>query len=152
MEIDVVRYNSKEDFTDGLLLINGIFACHTLEDEFRSKKVFGKTRIPQGRYEIEFRDEGGFHNKYLKMFGDDWHAGMLHIVNIPNFKNVLIHIGNKHTDTAGCLLVAMDNSADDAGYIGKSKVAYKKIYPIIRDALLKGEKVYINYYDSAYAA
>ena len=42
----------------------------------------------------------------------------------------------------------MTNSADDAGFIGGSSSAYKKIYPIIRDAIMKGEDVYINVYNN----
>ena len=39
----------------------------------------------------------------------------------------------------------MSNNADDVGFIGGSKKAYIKIYEPIRDALLSGEKVWINY-------
>lgn len=147
METDVIRYNSKEDFTDGLFFVNGEFNVHTLEDEKRSVKVFGETRIPNGRYEIKFRDFGDFHQRYLKNYGSEFHKGMLWIKDVPNFKYVLIHKGNYEKDTAGCLLVAMVNNADDVGFIGNSAGGYEKIYPQIRDALLKGEKVFINYKD-----
>jgi len=150
MDIDNIRYNSKSDFTDGLLFINGEFQIHTLEDEFRNVKVYGETRIIKGRYKVELRTVGGFNQKYLKRYGSDFHKGMLHVVNVPNFKYVLIHIGNDDDDTAACLLTGMTNSADDAGFIGGSRAAYEKIYPIIRDAILSGEEVYINYYDSVY--
>ena len=147
MDIDVQRYNSQEEFTDGLFFINGEFQCHTLEDEERTVKVFGETRIPNGRYKIELRLEGGFHNRYQKKYGSDFHKGMLWIKDVPNFEYVLIHIGNDDDDTAGCLLVGMANNEDDAGFIGASGQAYKKIYPKIAEALLKGEEVWINYKD-----
>ena len=150
MEIDIVRYNSQDDFTDGLFLNNGDFQVHTLEDEFRNKKVYGETRIPNGRRKIELRTVGGFHERYLKKFGSGFHKGMLWIKDVPGFEYVLIHIGNDEDDTAGCLLVGMSNNADKKGFIGGSVEAYKKIYPIIRDAILKGEDVYINFYDSVY--
>ena len=150
MDIDIVRYNSKEEFTDGMFFINGEFQVHTLEDELRTKKVFGETRIPKGRYKVELRSEGGFHQRYLNKYGEDFHKGMLHVVDVPGFEYILIHIGNDDDDTAGCLLVGMTNSADDAAFIGGSSQAYKKIYPIVRDAILKGEDVFISYYDSIY--
>tara|TARA_R110002050_G_scaffold276317_4_gene421533 strand:- start:2934 stop:3392 length:459 start_codon:yes stop_codon:yes gene_type:complete len=150
MEIDVIRYNDEKEFTDGLFFIDGKFQVHTLEDEHRTKKVYGETRISDGRYKIEFRKEGGFHNRYLKKYGAEFHKGMLHVVNVPNFEYVLIHIGNDDDDTAGCLLVGTSNSSDKAGFIGGSRLAYEKIYPIIRDALLRGEEVFINYSDSVY--
>tara|TARA_R110002126_G_C10420653_1_gene497344 strand:- start:102 stop:560 length:459 start_codon:yes stop_codon:yes gene_type:complete len=150
MEIDLVRYNDKDDFTDGMFLINGEFKVHTLEDEFRTKKVYGETRVPNGRCKVELRVEGGFHKRYLEKFGEDFHKGMLWVKDVPGFEYVLIHIGNDDDDTAGCILVGMSNSADDAGFIGGSVLAYKKIYPIISDAILSGEEVYINIYDSVY--
>jgi hypothetical protein len=150
MEIDLVRYNDKDDFTDGVLMINGEFQVHTLEDEFRNKKVYGETRIPNGRCKVELRAEGGFHKRYLEKFGEDFHKGMLWVKDVPGFEYVLIHIGNDDDDTAGCILVGMSNSADDAGFIGGSVPAYKKIYQIISDAILSGEEVYINIYDSVY--
>lgn len=145
MEIDVLRYNSKLDFSDGLLFIDCKFQCHTIEDEFRSKKVYGETRIPEGRYEIKLRNYGGFHQRYLKKFGEDFHKGMLWVKNVPNFEYILIHIGNSDKDTAGCLLLGMSQDADKEGFIGKSKVAYEKVYPKISQAILNGEKVFINY-------
>jgi hypothetical protein len=145
MEIDVIRFNSKEDFTDGLLYINGEFQVYTLEDEDRTVKVFGETRIPNGRYQVKFRNVGGFHERYLKKYGADFHKGMLWVKNVPNFEYILIHVGNDDDDTAGCLLTGMTNNADNVGFIGNSRGAYEKIYPIIRDTLLRGEDVYINY-------
>ena len=145
MEIEVLRYNSTSTHTDGLLFIDCHFHCHTLEDEYRTNKVYGDTRISEGRYKIELRTVGGFHQRYLKKFGSDFHKGMLWLKNVPNFEYVLIHIGNDDDDTAGCLLVAMSNNADKKAFVGESSKAYKKIYPIIRDAILRGEEVFINY-------
>tara|TARA_R110000851_G_scaffold213864_1_gene366478 strand:- start:1589 stop:2044 length:456 start_codon:yes stop_codon:yes gene_type:complete len=147
MEIDVIRFNSKEDFTDGLMYINGEFQVYTLEDEQRSVKVFGETRIPNGRYKVKLRNIGGFDSKYLKRYGSDFHKGMLWVKDVPNFEYILIHVGNDDGDTAGCLLTGMTNNADEKGFIGGSTDAYKKIYPPIRDAILKGEEVFINYKD-----
>ena len=60
MDIDVIRYNSKNEFTDGLLFINGRFMVHTLEDEERAVKVKHETRIPNGKYRVTLRNVGGF--------------------------------------------------------------------------------------------
>jgi len=145
MEIKVLRYNSKDDFTDGVMFVNDEFRCFTLEDEERAVKVYGETRIPNGRYEVKLRKEGGFHARYTKKFGSKWHKGMLHVTNVPSFKHILIHIGNDDKDTSGCLLVGMYANADEKGFIGASTQAYKKIYPEIRDALTRKEKVFIEY-------
>tara|TARA_R110002111_G_scaffold228483_4_gene289897 strand:- start:675 stop:1130 length:456 start_codon:yes stop_codon:yes gene_type:complete len=145
MDIDIIRYNSKEGFTDGLFFINGEFQVHTLEPEYREVKIYGKKRIPNGKYKLGFRTEGGFHQKYLKKFGAEFHKGMIEIKDVPDFEFVLIHIGNKRKDTLACLLTGMSNNANDIGFIGGSTEAYKKIYPEISKALFSGEEVWISY-------
>ena len=64
MELEVLRFSSLKDSTNGLLFDvtkDRVFLCYTLEDEFRSTKKYGETRIPDGEYKIELRTEGGFH-------------------------------------------------------------------------------------------
>ena len=122
------------------------FQTFVLEDEERTVKVFGETRIPEGVYEIKLRTEGGFHQKYLEKFGNEFHKGMLWLQNVPNFEYVLIHIGNTDDDTAGCLLVGdgcTENITKD-GQLQGSTSAYKRLYPIITDRLLDGEQVFIE--------
>lgn len=145
MELKVLRFNSQNEFTDGLLHLDDEFMCYTLEDEYKAKKKYGETRIPDGTYQVKLRKEGGFHNRYSKKFKVGFHKGMLHVTNVPGFEYILIHIGNTDEDTAGCLLVGMDISADDRGYIGRSTTAYTKVYPKVAKALEEGEEVTITY-------
>ncbi|TRX72574.1 DUF5675 family protein [Carboxylicivirga sp. M1479] len=149
MELKVVRYSSSEESTLGLLLIDGVFACYTLEDEHRDVKVAGETRIPAGRYRIQLRTFGGHHWRYMKRYGAEFHKGMLQIMDVPGFTDILIHKGNDDDDTAGCLLVgdsATNNQVKD-GFIGSSTVAYNRIYPVVRDTILKGSEVFIEMRD-----
>ena len=153
MRLKVLRFSSQEDSTSGLLFeVNDIgdrFLCYTLEDERRALKVRGETRIPAGTYQIGFRREGGFHGKYTKRF-PGLHKGMLHILDVPNFEYVLIHTGNTDEHTAGCLIVGdsqENNVVLKDGFIGKSKNAYKRIYPGIAKALENNERVTIEYID-----
>lgn len=147
MKLRVVRYNSSDDFTLGMLLdeTNGKhFLCYTLEDEHRTEKVKGETRIPAGTYKITLRTVGGFHTRYAAKYGD-MHKGMLWVRDVPNFEYILIHTGNTDEHTAGCLLVG--STSDTKGFIGGSVTAYKKIYPAIAKALEDGEEVTITYED-----
>jgi len=146
MELTVVRYSSQSESTLGLFLINGTFAAYTLEDEFREKKVMGETRIPNGLYKVELRTEGSHHDRYKAKF-PEFHKGMLHVTNVPGFKWILIHIGNTDDDTAGCLLLGESSisNINDEGRIGNSTSAYKRVYPIIADAITRGEDVFISY-------
>tara|TARA_R100000234_G_scaffold117531_2_gene96166 strand:+ start:1041 stop:1565 length:525 start_codon:yes stop_codon:yes gene_type:complete len=152
MKLEVIRFNKGVDSTNGILFDitdNRKFLCYTLEDESREEKVYGETCIPEGEYNIEFRKEGGYHNKYSKRFADI-HKGMLHIVDVPNFEYILIHCGNTDEHTAGCLLVGdtqENNNIKTSGFIGKSTAAYMRIYPPIAKALESGEEVTITYRD-----
>jgi len=148
MELKVLRYSDNGSDTLGLLFVDGQFNSYTLEDEHRDEKVRGDTRIPEGRYQIVFRKEGGFHSRYANKYGS-FHKGMLHIINVPNFEYILIHTGNHEGHTAGCLLVgdsANDNSREK-GFIGSSVQAYKEFYPKVAEALECEEEVWITYVD-----
>lgn len=145
MHIKVLRFASNHDVTLSRVYIDGEFVCHGLEDEHRADKIPGETRIPAGTYEVTLRTVGGFHNRYLSMFGSAFHKGMLWVRNVPNFEYILLHIGNYDRDTAGCLLLG---KADlKAWAVWSSKKTYKRVYAIVRDALLRGERVTIEYVD-----
>ena len=142
MRLELYRYSSQKDSTLGLLfLVNDEtnykdFLCFTLEDEKRETKVYGETRIPEGTYKIEYRKEGGYHNKYSKRF-PDIHRGMLQLMDVPNFEYILLHCGNTDEHTDGCLLVGnvISQNITKDGFLGQSTDCYKRIYPIICDVL-----------------
>ena len=152
MKLEVLRFSSEQDSTNGVLFdVTGKrkFLCYTLEDEYRTKKVMQETRIPAGTYEIKYRKEGGHHKKYTQRY-PDIHRGMLHVTNVPNFKWILIHVGNTDEHTAGCLLLGdtqENNQIKTNGFIGKSSQAYVRVYDYVARALDMGEKVTITYYD-----
>lgn len=143
MKLTVIRYNLQEDYTTGILLIDGIFECFTLEDEHREEKVWGETCVPDGVYEITLRKEGRFHSRYSNKF-TDFHDGMLWVRNVPNFEYILIHIGNTDEDTAGCLLVGQV-AYSNKNYIASSTLAYKAMYRKVIKAFDRGESVTIEY-------
>jgi|TARA_R110000744_G_scaffold11399_4_gene34556 hypothetical protein len=152
MKLEVLRFSSEKDSTNGLLfdVSNGrSFLCYTLEDEHRDEKVMAETRIPAGTYSITLRTTGGFHGRYLKKHGS-MHKGMLWVRDVPGFEYILIHTGNTDEHTAGCLIVGntqSTNFGDSDGFIGSSNTAYKRIYPAIASALESGEYVEITYVD-----
>ena len=82
--------------------------------------------------------------KYGKM-----HKGMLWLRDVPGFEYILIHVGNDDEDTAGCLLLGdtSQQNINKEGFIGGSTSAYKRVYPIIANALKKGEQVRVKYID-----
>ena len=152
MKLEVLRFSSQNDSTLGLLfdVTNGRkFLCFTLEDEARDTKVFGETRIPAGIYELKLRSEGGYHERYVKKYGKDFHKGMIHVQNVPNFRWILWHTGNTDEHTAGCLLLGdtSQQNVSKGGFIGASTDAYTRIYPKIAKKILNGEQVRVKYTD-----
>ena len=147
MKLTVVRTQFGTDATNGLLFINGIFECYTLEDQYQAVKVMHETCIPEGTYDIKFRKTGGFHAKYSERYKNA-HYGMLHIQDVPNFTYILIHTGNTDEHTSGCLIVGetqQDLEISKDGFIGSSTVAYKKMYAKVAGQLLQGKNVTIEY-------
>ena len=156
MELLLYRYSTSLESTLGVLFAlnhkraGREFLCYTIEDTFREHKIKHHTRIPSGKYEIKYRTEGGFYNKYKARFADiDNNRGMLELQDVPNFKYILIHCGNQAADSSGCLLVAnsVNNNQNEKGFAGNSKGAYKKIYTSVATQLDKGHKVYITIED-----
>jgi len=143
MKLTVIRHNLQDDYTSGILLIDGVFECYTLEDEQREVKVWGETCVPDGEYEITLRKTGGFHNRYSRKF-ETLHKGMLWVRDVPNFEYILIHIGNDDEDTAGCLLVGQV-AYSNKNYIASSTLAYKAMYRKVIKAFDRGESVSIEY-------
>jgi hypothetical protein len=147
VKLTVVRTQFGTDATNGLLFIDGIFECYTLEDQYQAVKVMHETCIPEGTYDIKLRKTGGFHAKYSERYKNA-HYGMLHIQDVPNFTYILIHTGNTDEHTSGCLIVGetqQDLEVSKDGFIGSSTVAYKKMYAKVAGQLLQGKDVSIEY-------
>lgn len=148
MELILNRIAEAEDYTYGILYEDGnpYPLAFTLEDEFHVAKIKKETRIPEGRYEIKLRTEGGLTEKYRNKFS--WFSGHLHLQDVPNFNYVYMHIGNTDEHTEGCLILA--NTCDltpptQDGFIGESTQCFEKIYKKIEPLLrLNKEKVFIT--------
>lgn len=148
MKLSLNRLYAGKESTIGTLSINGVFCAFTCEDEYRTVKVKGETRIPSGIYKIILRKEGGKHEDYKKKFPQT-HKGMLWLQDIPGFEYVLIHIGNTDIDSEGCILVGdtVTENITQRGSIAGSTNAYQRIYPVIASALEKKEVVMIEIYN-----
>lgn len=105
MELLVVRYNNKPNYTIGKLFINGEYFCDTLEDtdmglanamplsHIQAVKRKGCTAIPTGRYLMELTVSPRF-GRTLPI-----------LIGVKGFEGIRIHRGNTEADTDGCILV-----------------------------------------------
>ncbi|MCI5045470.1 MAG: DUF5675 family protein [Aquisalinus sp.] len=143
MHVLVDRVKSGPNSTLSEVSIDGCFTCYGLEDEFRLLKVHGKKRISAALYRVGVRKSGGFHTRYLRRFAHllGFHRGMLHILDVDDFNYILIHIGNYHHETDGCLLLGQDWARYDGSdfWVKRSSAAYRDFYGKVIGAALRGD-------------
>lgn len=134
MKLRLIRDTFTEKSTIGNLYVNGVYQCATLEDADRKiesggAKVYGKTCIPRGTYEV------------IVDFSNRFQVRMPLLLNVPQFTGVRIHPGNTDKDTEGCVLVGETRGAD---FVGDSRIAYNALFANIEAAILSGEKIEIE--------
>ena len=100
MKLTIQRYLFTEDYTMGLLFIDGVYFCDTIEDKYRGQelskiKVVDETCIPYGVYSAKLT----YSPKYQKI--------MPQILDVPYFTGVRIHAGNTAKDSSGCIIVGI---------------------------------------------
>lgn len=151
MELKLKRIALRETYTIGKLYVDGAYLCDTLEDKVRDLnkdgdlndigegKVYGKTAIPYGKYEITMKVQSP---KYSQRASYAWCKGYLpRLLNVPHFEGILIHSGNDETHSHGCLLVG-ENKVK--GKVVNSMETLKRVYRILKSASDSGEKIWIT--------
>lgn len=135
MKLELTRIALRDTYTIGKLYVDGVYFCDTLEDNVRDinkngifdngeTKVHGKTAIPYGKYEVVWAYSPRF-KRYTPR-----------LLNVKSFTGVLIHAGNSHEDTDGCILLGQNKVT---GKVINSKEFVNKLYPIIKNACQKGK-------------
>ena len=141
MELKVIRKEFSSKTSIGELYINDVFFCYTLEDtdrnlmqtmgkkEIEELKIYGKTAIPYGRYEV------------IMSWSNKFKCIMPLVNGVVGYTGIRIHKGNSEVDTLGCLLVGMKKGIDK---ITNSADAFERLFILLKDACAKG-KVWITY-------
>jgi hypothetical protein len=150
MELTLKRIALRDTYTIGKLYINGEYECDTLEDTVRDlnkngvfdngeQKVYGKTAIPYGTYEVTMNVQSP---KFSKKSAYSWCNGYLpRLLNVPSFDGILIHGGNTPEDTYGCILVGQNKVV---GKVINSMDSLKKLCTTLKVASLNKEKITIK--------
>lgn len=134
MQLTLKRSPSHGGATIGRLYEGDEFICYTLEDQIRQvpeKKVYAKTAIPAGTYEIELTMSPRF-KKMLPL-----------LVDVPGFSGIRIHPGNTQDDTEGCILPGSEVAGNKLSIL-KSRLAFIRLYDRIHDAISAEEDVRIT--------
>lgn len=141
MELQLKREIFTDISTIGTLTIDGVFECYILEDKDRGinntltleqimrVKVYGKTAIPYGRYEVDWTMSARF--KVM----------MPILLNVIGWSGIRIHKGNTEIDSLGCLLCGTRKLSNR---ITESTVATNKLYAKIESAKKQGQRIYIT--------
>lgn len=148
MEVTLKRKYLKEGYTIGKLYIDEQYFCDTLEDEVRTlntkeDKVFGKTAIPYGRYQIAM-------NVISPKFGimpyykEVCKGRLPRLTNVPFFDGILIHVadGARGADLLqGCIGVGENRIK---GGLLHGKEVFRNLYAKLNEAYKKGEQIWIT--------
>ncbi len=133
MEIELQREARVDDFTPGVMSFGGKSEFFVVEDIVREgEKVYGKTAIPAGRYQIVMTYSPRF-KRQLPL-----------LLDVPGFEGIRIHAGNTARDTEGCLLPGMARTKTG---VANSRLAFSRIAARIQRAIAKGEEVWITIKD-----
>lgn len=133
MELKLNRIFLGSSATIGELYIDKKYIADTLEDRVRpeGEKVYGKTAIPEGIYEMVL----SYSPRFKKILPE--------ILNVPNFTGIRIHCGNSSADSSGCILVGTwDGEKED--WISDSKIAFNELMSLLQKAADNKEKVAIT--------
>lgn len=132
MKIEVKRIFKGEEYTIGKMYVNGEYFCDTLEDRVRDieteGKVYAKTAIPSGEYKVIVKQSPKFGRMLPRL------------LDVPYFEGILIHRGNTHQDTAGCILIGENRIK---GKVINSTKYEERLTALCHVAQLKGEEIII---------
>lgn len=133
MELKLNRIFLGSSATIGELLVNDKHLCDTLEDRVRpeGEKVYGKTAIPEGTYEVKLT----YSPRFKKILPE--------ILNVPNFSGIRIHSLNKAEESEGCIGVGEWNGKD-TNWISNSRIAFNELMSLLQKAANNKEKITIT--------
>jgi hypothetical protein len=155
MDLRLKRTYLWETCTIGHLYIDGQYFCDTLEDKVRDLnkdgdlndigegKVYGKTAIPYGRYEITMKVQSPKFSKY-QFYRDVCNGYLPRLLNVRHFDGILLHVadGYKGADLlSGCIGVG-DNKIK--GGLLNGKQTFISLYKTLKEADNRGEKIWIT--------
>ena len=133
MHLRVIREPSTAAATLGILLIDGVFACWTLEDVVRPVKIFGETAIPAGRYDVRL----SLSQRFQKVLPE--------LLAVPGYSGIRVHGGNGALDTQGCVLVGRKRMTNG---VLESKLALMEVMEYLRRATTAGDQITISIEDA----
>ena len=151
MILRVERFARQKGYTIGRMYINGAFLCNTLEDQDRgldqkmpvgtilSKKVFGRTAIPKGRYVVVMSHSPKFEER---AWAQKYSGLVPEVLNVKGFEGIRIHPSNDPREIQGCLAPG-DNTAKGK-VTGSTARYYELMTKFLMSAWVRGETIFLD--------
>lgn len=152
MKLRLERRWKKDTYTIGVLFVDGVRFCETLEDRdrglkqsdhpdvIRSRKVYGETAIPVGTYEITL-DVVSWKYRAVAWYNSLCGGRMPRLLSVPCYDGILIHPLTTALETLGCIGVGRNTIV---GKLTRSRETFKKLYLLMADAKKRGERITIE--------
>lgn len=155
MELKLKRIALRETYTIGRLYVDNHYFCDTLEDKVRDinkdgdlndvgeGKVYGKTAIPYGRYEITMKVQSPKFSKY-QFYNNVCNGFLPRLLNVKHFDGILIHVadGYKGADLlSGCIGIGRNLIK---GGLLHGRETFIKLYKELLEADKMGETIWIQ--------
>lgn len=143
MKVLLKRIAKLPTYTIGKIYIDGKYQCDCIEDtdrglsqtmsleEIKKKKVYGKTAIPTGTYDITLNVISPKYSKsaFMQRYANG--SRVPRILNVKGFDGVLIHTGNTEQDSYGCIIVGINSKK---GMVTQSRDTFIKLYKILQSS------------------
>lgn len=152
MRLRLERRWKRDTYTIGVLFVDGVRFCETVEDrdrglkqtdplsKIKSVKVFGETSIPTGIYTIRMDIVSPKYSAvafYRQLCG----GKMPRLMNVPGFEAVLIHPGTTALDSNGCVICGKNKIK---GGVTQSRDTFRALYNKMENAYRAGEEITIE--------
>lgn len=131
MKLQIIREIFTEKSTIGRMFVDDAELCYTLEDKDRRLETAGclmkipkETCIPRGTYRVVM----DWSNRFQKQ--------MPHVLDVPCFDGIRIHVGNTDADTEGCILLGKQEATD---FIAHSADAFGVFLSTLQGGLSHGD-------------
>jgi hypothetical protein len=146
MELFCLRKQFSEECTISELIVDhrilrviedkdrGLYQTMT-EDEISAIKVYGKTCIPYGRYEIVITQSPRFTKLRKKP------VFLPQLLDVKGFTGIRIHPANYASQLEGCLAPGLRSTVNS---VLSSREAYNFLFEKINLSIRDGNRVYIN--------
>ena len=150
MLITVKRIYTCSLYTISHVYVDSSYICDALEDtdrmlddsmseaEIYAKKIKARTAIPTGKYRV-LMDIISYKYSKSKYYQRICDCKVPRLFNVRGYSGILIHTGNTHEDTEGCILLGYNSIK---GKVVNSKQAFEKFYRILRNAHDMGQPIW----------